>query len=173
MDPSRDLRLETPRLRLRPIALEDLSTFHALCVEPSVRRFLFDDRSVSLDEARGFVEGSLANFTQRGWGLWRVDAGEGAEPAGFAGFLRSEEGLPDLIYATHPARAGAGQATEAARAVLDHVFGLGRVKRVVASVDEPNTASIRVLEKLGMRLMRRDPGAAGALLHYELERSSS
>jgi len=170
--PVRQIHLETSRLRLRPIALEDLSGFHALSTEPSVRHFLFDDRSVSLDEARGFIEASDENFAQRGWGLWLVDATDSDEsiaPAGFAGFTRSDEDLPDLVYAMHPAHQGAGHATEASRAVLDHIFRFPGVKRVLANVDEPNVASVRVLEKLGMRLVRRGTDAENARLYYQLE----
>lgn len=165
--------LVTARLRLRPVAPDDLEALHALWCEPAVRRFLFDDRRVTLEEARGLLEASARNFAERGWGLWRVDPvdalhGDDAAPAGFAGFLRARDGSPDLIYGMHPDHTGAGRATEATRAVLARAFARGE-RSVQVSVDEPNAASVRVLEKLGARLVRRTEGAAGGLLYYELE----
>lgn len=176
MHRDRDLGLETSRLRLRPVAADDLAAFHALCTEPAVRRFLFDDRSISLDDARGLIEASAESFAQSGWGLWLIHAKDPqarVAAAGFAGLLRSDDGPPALVYALHPALQRAGHASEVSRLVLGFVFRLPGVPRVVASVDEPNLASVRVLEKLGMRRTRREAGATNALLHYELERPSS
>lgn len=51
------------------------------------------------------------------------------------------------------------------RALLVAVAALGR-KRAVAAVDEPNTASIRVLEKTGFRLMFSFPGAFGRQFYF-------
>jgi RimJ/RimL family protein N-acetyltransferase len=164
--------LETLRLRLRPATLQDTDAFVRLWGEPAVRRFLFDDRLVSRQEVHDLLERSAACFAREGWGLWRVDRDreEPAAPAGFAGFLRSQEGLPDLVYGMHPAHQGEGLATEAAQAVLQHLFTRCGAPRLTASVDEPNVASVRVLEKLGLRWVRRETGAAGGLLVYELAR---
>lgn len=82
--------LETTRLRLRPCRIEDVEKAHTLWTHERVRRFLFDDRVVSLDEARSFVAGSLANFEQKGYGLWLVFTRDTNCLAGFAGLLRSE-----------------------------------------------------------------------------------
>ena len=59
--------------------------------------------------------------------------------------------VADLGYTLDPAYAGRGYATEAARAAVDHALGQLGVRRVTAGAFVDNVASVRVLEKLGMR----------------------
>jgi len=86
---------------------------------------------------------------------------------GFAGFLRSEEGTPSLIYGVHPDRWGFGYATEAASVVLKYALENLAISQVRADVDEPNIASVRVLEKLGMRQTGRAVVNGHSLLYFE------
>jgi RimJ/RimL family protein N-acetyltransferase len=156
--------LETARLRLRPCRVEDLASVHELWAEERVRYFLFDDRVVSLDEVRSFIEASLESFARHGYGLWLVFA---PELVGFAGFLHSAEGPPNLIYGIDPGFWGHGYATEAAGAVLRYAFEELALPSVRADVDEPNTASVRVLEKLGMTRTKRAVVNGRPLLYFE------
>lgn len=64
--------LETNRLRLLPCRIEDIEAAHNLWTNYHIRQYLFDDQVISLEEARSFVEASLVNFQQRGYGLWLV-----------------------------------------------------------------------------------------------------
>lgn len=159
--------LETDRLRLCPCRIEDIELLYSLWVNEHVRHFLFDDRVISLDEARSFVEASLADFQQHGYGLWLVSTREGARFIGFAGFLRAEGEAPNLIYAIHPDFCGKGYATEAAAAVLSYALDSLAVPLVKADVDEPNVTSVRVLEKLGMKRTGRAMVAGRPLVYYE------
>ena len=88
-----------------------------------------------------------------GFGPWLVI--ERAQPAvvGSAGFLgrAGEEGEVELGFGIHAARRGKGYATEAAAALVLWALAQEGVRRVVAQCDRDNTASIRVLEKIGMQ----------------------
>lgn len=57
-----------------------------------------------------------------------------------------------LFYAISPRYQGQGYATEAAQALLDYAFEHLHLKRVVATTDYDNLASIGVMKKLGMRI---------------------
>jgi ribosomal-protein-alanine N-acetyltransferase len=180
--------LHTERLRLRPCRPDDLDALHSVWTEAVVQRFLFDDRELSRKDARSFVDGSAASFANHGYGLWlffeRSDdlvvlerSGNpiaferaGAPIAGFSGLLPSSPGPPRLVFGTRPRLWRRGYATEAAGAVLHHAFAVLGITRVVADVDEPNAASIRVLQKLGMARTRRAIANGRALLYYELGR---
>lgn len=59
-----------------------------------------------------------------------------------------------LFYAVDPEHQRRGYATEAAQAMVEHAFNQLHVERVVALTDYPNTASRRVMEKLGMKIAR-------------------
>lgn len=135
-----------------------------------MRRFLFDDRVISLDETRSFIESSLQNFERHGYGLWLVFARDDNRIVGFAGFLPSEDDAPNLIYGIQADSWGQGYATEAASAVLNYVFGDLALTRVRADVDEPNVVSVRVLEKLGMRCIGRGTNGGRSLLYFEESR---
>lgn len=149
--------------------MDDLASIHALWIDEHVRRFLFDDQQVSLDDARAFLEASMANFEQHEYGLWLIFTND-KELAGFAGFLRSEDEAPNLIYGIDPRFCGHGYATEAARAVLDYGLEKLELSKVKADVDEPNEASVRVLEKLGMKRTHRAEVEGRPLLYFELSR---
>jgi RimJ/RimL family protein N-acetyltransferase len=58
----------------------------------------------------------------------------------------------EIGFIFDPRHQGKGFATEAARALLDWAFGSAEVHRVIGRTEVRNTASARVLEKLGMRL---------------------
>lgn len=64
---------------------------------------------------------------------------------GKAGFWR----LPDIGYIVHPDLWGRGLAAEAVAAVLRHVFATRDLPEVTADFDPNNTASRRLLERLG------------------------
>ena len=70
--------------------------------------------------------------------------------AGFNG-LDPETGTLLLGFSVLPAFSGMGYATEAAWALLEWAFGQAGVRRVAARAFPDNAASLRVLEKLGMR----------------------
>lgn len=166
--------IETPRLCLRPCSPADVPVLHDLWTSESVRRFLFDGRVISPDESRSFVEASVGNFTRRGCGLWLAFERERGEVIGFAGFLFAEgEEAPGLIYGISSEHCEQGYATECGRAVLNYALGPPGAARVTADVDEPNAASVRVLEKLGLGLIGRAVVGGRPLLYYELLRRAA
>lgn len=144
--------LTTERLQLRPCSVDDLTFLHTLWMNDRIRHFLFDDHTISVEEARFFIVASLDSFKQHRYGLWLVHHQD--QCIGFAGFLHTEE-APTLIYGTDPDLWGQGYATEATRAVLNYGLKTLNLAKVIADVDEPNTASIRVLQKLDMKKVNR------------------
>ena len=160
--------LVTQRLELRASALDDLPTLHALWTDAAIRRFLFDDREIPSSEAQAFVEASLTDFADSGYGLWLVFEKGRAELAGFAGLLRSRDGSPNLVYGIRSDLTGRGYATEAALAVLRYSFQTLRLVRIFADVDAPNAASIRVLEKLGMSRIGQSELNGRTLLYFAI-----
>ena len=159
--------LTTTRLELRPVQIGEVERVHELWTDTHVRHFLFDERVIPLEEARSIVEQSVRSFEEPGYGVWLVFSRETAKLIGFAGLLQSSDESPNLIYGVHPDFCGSGFATEAAKAVLDFAFDTLGLKSVKADVDEPNVMSVRILEKLGMRQIRRAIVAGRPLLYYE------
>ncbi len=63
----------------------------------------------------------------------------------------------ELIYALHPAYWQRGLATEMAQAVIAYAFTHGLLSDIKCSTEEPNHASARFMERLGMRPHGRTP----------------
>lgn len=161
--------LRTERLSLRPCQVADLDTVHQLWTDADVRRFLFDDRQVSVEEAQSFIEASLASFANYGYGIWLFFEHQSDQVTGFSGLLHSSQDSPSLIFGTRPQLWGRGYAREATLSVLSYVFDVLDLEKVEADVDEPNKASIRVLEALGMSRTQREIVNEHPLLYYEIQ----
>ena len=61
----------------------------------------------------------------------------------------NEEGIIDIGYSIVPSYQGKGYATEMGKAMVDWGLSQPNVKKVVATCNPDNIASIRVLEKIG------------------------
>ena len=161
--------LRTERLSLRPCQMSDLDAIHQLWTEADVRRFLFDDRQITNEEAKSFIETSVMSFALYGYGIWLFFERQSDQVAGFSGLLYSLQSSPSLIFGTRPQLWGRGYAKEATLSVLRYTFDVLGLKKVEADVDEPNKASIRVLEALGMSRTRRAIVNERPLLYYEIQ----
>jgi RimJ/RimL family protein N-acetyltransferase len=148
--------LETPRLTLRRFTLDDAGFVLRLVNEPAFIANIGDKQVRSLDDARRYLaDGPLAMYDKHGFGLWHVALRDGGASVGMCGLLRRDI-LPDvdLGYAYLPEYWGRGIASEAAEAVLRLAAGRFALRRVIGVVSQGNAASIRVLERLGMRFER-------------------
>src|SRR5215813_11294118 len=92
--------LQTARLRLRPLEAADADVFGALCNEPGVRRYLFDDEPVSAALVHEILSRSDRDFATRGFGIWLLEEKDTNCVIGFCG-LRNFHDFEDLeiLYA--------------------------------------------------------------------------
>lgn len=143
-----------------------MARFHSLATDDHIRAFLLDGELLPLDWAEDEVRRSLALFDERDVGLWLIHRGD--EIIGFAGFRVYEMFSlePQLLYALLPRFTGRGIASAVCRALLDYVHARGW-RRVEAAVDEPNRASLRVLEKNGFVPCGHAPGVFGDTILLE------
>ena len=151
--------LETPRLALRRFVFDDAPFVVELLNQPSFIRNIGDRGVRNVDDAHRYLrEGPMAMYEQYGFGLWLASRRADGVPVGMCGLLKRDI-LPDVDigYAYLPAHWGHGYALEAARATLEHGARKFGLKRVIGVVSDHNDASIRVLEKLGMRFERMYP----------------
>jgi RimJ/RimL family protein N-acetyltransferase len=161
--------ITTDRLTLTPLAAGDLAAFHALTTDPHVRRYLMDGEVLPVAWASEQIAASSARFERGALGLWLARPIGAETPIGFCGFLALPgTGLDnEQVYALAEAHTGRGLATEMARAMI------ARAPRqagpISASVDAVNTASVRILEKLGFLQVDTRPGAFGPMLIFVLE----
>jgi [ribosomal protein S5]-alanine N-acetyltransferase len=158
--------LTTQRLVLRPVTLSDHAALLAHWTMPDVRRFLFDGGIVSADEVTEAIEDSTRDFAAAGYGLWLIQEKDRADLVGTAGLRPLEDIGLEIFYSLASGSWGRGYATEAARAVVEHALVALGLPEVLAEVDEGNTASIRVIERLGMTPFEVVPGVLGPMTRF-------
>lgn len=163
--------MHSNRLRYRPVTLDDLDDFHGLVVDEYIRRYLMDGEIFPREWSRERIEGNLDLFAERGVGLWLVHERETDELVGFCGFLAFPDLHPEpqLLYALREPFAGQGYATEMGRAAIAEARRRPGFETIIAGVDAPNAASVRVLEKLGFVTYDTLPGAFGDTFMVRLD----
>jgi RimJ/RimL family protein N-acetyltransferase len=143
--------LETDRLRLRKLSLDDAAFILRLLNEPSFIQNIGDKGVRTIDDARSYIlNGPMASYEKFGFGLWLVEIRESGTPAGMCGLLKRDSlNDVDIGYALVPEFWSKGYAIESASAVLSYANEALGLKRVVAITNPDNQSSIRLLEKMG------------------------
>lgn len=142
--------IETDRLVLRPWRLDDVDAVLAYAQDPEWSRFLRAlPRPYTRDDAIQFVARQvLVDRVERpAWAVTLDDTPIGGISLGF----QFAHGLAELGYSIAREHWSKGFCSEAARAVVDAAFSThADLNRVCARADHENTASQRVMEKIGM-----------------------
>ena len=181
--------LRTPRLSLTPFTRDDFDRFFEACVlDPEVIRFWwrYGRTDLTLGQKRqmaivDFLEPAEEGFRDAGLIVWSARVLDPAlgPPGDFVGLVgvvpaeMPDQGPePDLGYILAARYQGICLATEAGRVVVADAFARYGLERMAAIVDEPNTGSRRVLEKLGFRQVLRWVGEDGMpMLRFVIERA--
>jgi len=160
------------RLIFRELVAHDLEPFHALVSDQHILRYLLDGQRMSREWSAQLLADTSAERTRSGLGMWLLYEREGANPLGFAGYLRfgGADSPLELMYAVRAQHTGRGYAREAAVALIDFAREHCAQGDIVAAVDEPNVASSKVLERLGFQRTGSVPGEFGRMSQYRLVR---
>lgn len=143
--------IETARQVLRRFAPDDAPGMFALNGDPLVIRWVYDEPFESIDATRAFLERYQEVYRRDGIArLAAIDRTTGAF-LGWCGLRRQTDGEVDLGYRYLRATWGRGLATEASLACLAYGFEKLALERIVGRAALENAASIRVLQKVGMR----------------------
>lgn len=143
--------IETPRLQLRMLAMDDLDDLARIFSQPEVMKFL-GTRGEPLSRAEtGTALASIIEHWRRNkFGRWAVVHKEHGKLIGYGG-LRSFDNIAELVYLLDRPYWGQGLATEIARASLRYGFVKRRFDPIIALAKPLNLASRRVMEKAGMK----------------------
>ena len=145
--------LETKRLLLRTLTLDDLDNLFALYREPNVRRY-FPEGTLTYEETREELEWILDVYYRKyGYGLWATIYKPTGAFIGRCGLLpwtidNRQEVEVAYLLAEKVWRQGLG--TEVAQAIVTYGFEQLHFTRLICIMDKANIASSRVAEKMGM-----------------------
>lgn len=143
------------RLRLRPPVEDDLARLFAIYGDAATNTFNPAGPLPDVARAQALLAGWLAQWRERGLGPWAVATREEPEHViGFGGislhpYLERER--VNLGYRFAAAAWGQGYATELGLTALAFGFDEHRCEEIFGLVRPQHAASIRVLEKIGMR----------------------
>jgi RimJ/RimL family protein N-acetyltransferase len=170
--------IETERLLLEPCQQRHLAGFVRLAADECVMRYIGSGVLWSREESEERFAWHLDHWRRHGFG-WRsaTDRSSGA----LVGFVGINHVRPDAIEVDHgeveigwrfaPSATGRGLATEGSIALRDEGFGRVGLQRLIGRCQPGNGASVRVIEKIGMRLERDARGRHGERIRiYCLDR---
>ena len=145
--------IETERLILRRLDLDDAPFIFELVNDPDWLRHIGDKGVRSLEDARSYLStGPLAMYAQHGFGLYAVALREDGTLIGMCGPIKRDSMQDvDIGFAYLPTYRARGLAREAAVATLDYAKNALNLRRVVALVSPANHASARLCERIGLR----------------------
>ncbi|MEV8254369.1 GNAT family N-acetyltransferase [Rhodoglobus sp. NPDC076762] len=157
--------LRTERLVLRPHRLEDADRWYEIQSSPGVlaytswpQRNAAESRSHLRERTKHVVLQQANDF------LALAIEHEGKLIGDVALHLRSVVNVSrtaEISWILHPDHYGHGFAAEAAVAMMDFAFNEVKIQLLVALIEEPNTASIVLAERLGFHKMTRDDETLG------------
>jgi RimJ/RimL family protein N-acetyltransferase len=143
--------LETERLILREWTLDDAREMFEICRDAEVMRYIGTGKPYkTLEEAEKFLHWATEYQKENGFCRWAAIEKSSGKIVGSCGFAYPHD-TPEieLGYLFDRAVWGKGFATEAARACLSYGFEKLEFREIIAITDLENTASQRVLEKIG------------------------
>jgi len=151
-----DWHLQTERLVLRRVTLNDVGLMLAVWNDPAFIRHVGDRGIRTVAEAEvALKEGAFKLYDDYGYGPYCMSLKVDRTLIGICGLFRRDNlDDPDIGFATLPNFCGKGFAAEAAHAVLAHARDDLGLRRLTAIVSPENRASIGLIEKLGMRFER-------------------
>lgn len=161
-------KIETDRLILRPLIDEDVMPIFKMATEPSHFTYQPDLPPSSVGEIESMIKWSKScNRENTPEKIYKFNLAfvlkETLETIGIGG-LGPHDIAPqetEIYYGIQDAYKGCGLSTEAAQAILDYGLNTIGLKKIIATVHPENTASKKIIEKMGMNYNKTLSGFIG------------
>lgn len=156
--------LETQRLLLRHLVMDDLDGLFALYRDPEIRNY-FPEGVLTREETREELEWHMHGHPRHPeMGLWATihkATGGFIGRCGLLPWVIDNRREVEIAYLLDKSFWGQGFATEAALGLLEYGFDTLHLTRMICLIDPDNIASQRVAERTGMTLERKVDGIDG------------
>jgi ribosomal-protein-alanine N-acetyltransferase len=152
----------TERLLLRMFEERDLDSAFRLFNDNDVQKYLSPENKRTRKRLKVTFEKLRLRWEERGFGIWCVCEKSSRQMIGYCGFQYLDKTRTiEIVFAYLKEHWNKGFATEAANACLGFGFERLEIERIYAVIHPENTASQRVLKKIGMSFDR-------ASEHYQM-----
>ena len=149
--------LETPRLIVRYFTIRDIEALVPILSDPQVMEFSIIGVH-NRQQIKQFIEQRLLSYLEPGFGLYALNYKQNGKLIGYCGFFVQkidEDKEVELGYRLAANYWGRGLATEAVQHIAEYGRSKFNFKRFVCIIEPNNTRSIRVAEKLEMKLEKK------------------
>lgn len=163
--------LETERLFLREMTMDDFDALYAVLSDPEIMQhypYSFDEERV-----RSWIERNMKRYTDDGFGLWAVCLKDTGEMIGDCGLtLQNIDGtmLPEIGYHIRRDQQRKGYAKEAAAAVRDWAFQNTEYPALYSYCKYTNVGSFKTAESIGMHFEKEYEDEANKITHVSVIR---
>ena len=165
---------ETERLVLSTWQSSDWIALRPIATDEEVMRHITGGVPWSDERIQLFVNGQVQLFLERGFCRWKLLSKPAEEMIGFCGVGCWGEDLePEIGWWLARPYWGRGLATEAARVALQDAFERAGLGRIISIARPANTASIRIMEKLGLAMECKFEKDGVPLVRYSIDRPAS
>ncbi len=161
--------LETERLYIRGWELEDVASFRAITGDEGMMRHIGHGGVWSLEKTTGWIERQLAMHKKLGFGRWKLVLKETNQLAGFCGvaYIGTTEEV-EIGWWIARSLWGQGLASEAAMFVKNYALGELGISHLISVCTPENVASLRIMQKIGLRLRENTVAEKLGLPHGDL-----
>ncbi|MEG4217409.1 GNAT family protein [Microcoleus sp. Pol14C6] len=146
--------IETERLLLRKITLNDASDMFEYACNPEVSKYTMWSTHTSLEDTKYFLKSITKMYKRRELVDWGIVHKADKKFIGTCGFVEwsMTHSRAEIGYALSRNYWGEGYMSEAVNAVIEFGFREMLLNRILARCEVSNIASARVMEKVGMQL---------------------
>ena len=157
--------LETERLIISELSIEDAPFFYDLVNDPAWIQFIGNKDVNTISDAENYLSTKIIpSYKKNGFGFYLVSDKKQNLPIGISGLV-DRDGLEnvDVGYAFLPNFRGKGYAFEATKAILNFAKNTLHLDPIVAITNLDNAKSCQLLERLGLKFdkiiqLEDDPG---------------
>ncbi|KAF3889151.1 MULTISPECIES: GNAT family N-acetyltransferase [Nostocales] len=160
--------IETARLRLRHFSQNDFQDLYRLYSDAEVMKYL---SMRTREQTQASLSKQIQHWQQHNFGMWAVVERESGKIIGRCGlgFLDNTSEV-ELGYVFDKSYWNRGIATEASKATLKYGFLEAKLERIVAIAKPENTASVRVIQKVGMTYQKSTRYYGHDVVYYAITR---
>lgn len=165
--------LETQRLLLRSLNLNDVEDIFEYAADVKVSQYATWSVHKSIEESKYFIESVIEQYQNHqlaDWGIVCKASGKVIGTCGFTNWIATAR-RAEIGYAISSKYWGQGYMPEAVRSLFSFGFGMMKLNRIEARCVIANTASARVMEKVGMQfegILRQHLFAKGSFYDVKL-----
>ena len=164
-------RLETERLILNLVKLEDAAFILDLYNSPNFIKFIGDRNLRTVEDAENYIkEKFLPHVEKHGFGSFVIIRKSDNKKVGNIGiYVRDGLDAPDIGFSFLPEFERKGYGFEASKKLMEIAISEFALKKISAITTKENTSSQKLIEKLGLKYIKivRLPDDPEDLLYYE------